>query len=109
MTNRRMFMSNRQAAKPLTIREIAHEAGVSTQTVSRVLNNRPDVSRETRKKVQGIIDLYGYRPSAIARSMVRQRSYTLGIISVLGFYGPSAHLIELYRQAALQGNTLQPQ
>jgi len=103
-------MSNRQAAKPLTIKEIAHEAGVSTQTVSRVLNNRPDVSRETRKKIQQIIDQLGYQPNAIARSLIRQRSYTLGLIaSHLSFYGPQTLLVELDRQTTYQGYTLLPQ
>src|SRR5260370_34934176 len=110
MTDRRMPMSNRQAAKPLTIREIAHEAGVSTQTVSRVLNNRPDVSRETRKKIQQIIDQLGYQPNAIARSLIRQRSYRLGLIaSHLSFYGPQTLLVELDRQTTNQGYTLLPQ
>ncbi len=102
--------SNRLGAKSLTIREIAREAGVSTQTVSRVLNNRPDVSRDTRKRIQQIIDRLGYQPSAIARSLTRQRSYTLGLIaSHLNFYGPQMLLIELDRRASDQGYTLLPQ
>ncbi len=83
---------------------------MSTQTVSRVLNNRPDVSRETRHKVQHIIDQLGYHPNALARSLIRQRSYTLGVIaSHLSFYGPQALLVELDRQATSQGYTLLPQ
>ena len=54
--------------------------GVSTQTISRVINNRPDVSPETREAVEKAIAEMGYRPSALARSLVQQRSYTLGII-----------------------------
>src|SRR3954470_10619748 len=102
--------TNKIGGKTLTIREIAQEAGVSTQTVSRVLNNRADVSRETRKKVQRIIDQFGYHPSAIARSLTRQRSYTLGLIaSHLSFYGPQMLLVELDRCATSQGYTLLPQ
>src|SRR4051794_21329825 len=101
---------NKIGSKQLTIKEIAREAGVSMQTVSRVVNNRPDVSRETRQKVQQIIDQLGYHPNAIARSLIRQRSYTLGVIaSHLSFYGPQALLIELDRQATSQGYTLLPQ
>lgn len=76
-----------------TIKEVAAEAGVSTQTVSRVINERPDVSPETRKRVQDVIDRTGYRPSALARSLIRQRSYTLGVVTAgLRFIGPSRTL-----------------
>jgi DNA-binding LacI/PurR family transcriptional regulator len=101
---------NMPTNKTLTIKEIAREAGVSTQTVSRVLNNRPDVSRETRRRIQQIIDQSGYHPSAVARNLIRQRSYTLGLIaSHLNFYGPQAHLVQLDREATEVGYTLLPQ
>ena len=68
-------------------------AGVSTQTVSRVINERPDVSPETRKHVQDVIEKLGYRPSALARSLIRQRSHTLGIVTAgLNYMGPSRTL-----------------
>lgn len=54
--------------------------GVSAQTVSRVINNRHDVSPETRQAVEAAIAQVGYRPSALARSLVHQRSSTLGVI-----------------------------
>ena len=50
-----------------TIKEVASVAGVSTQTVSRVINERPDVSPETRKRVQEVIKALSYQPSALAR------------------------------------------
>jgi transcriptional regulator with XRE-family HTH domain len=53
----------------ITIYDVAKKAGVSRQTVSRVLNNRQDVSAETRKRVQEIIEGLSYHPSAIARSL----------------------------------------
>ncbi len=68
-------------------------AGVSTQTVSRVINERPDVSRETRKHVQDVIEKLGYRPSALARSLIRRRSHTLGVVTAgLNYIGPSRTL-----------------
>ena len=68
-------------------------AGVSTQTVSRVINERPDVSSETRKRVQDVINELGYQPSALARSLIRQRSYTLGVATAgLRYLGPSRTL-----------------
>jgi LacI family transcriptional regulator len=76
-----------------TIKEVASVVGVSTQTVSRVINQRPDVSPETRKRVQDAIDRLNYQPSALARSLIRQRSFTLGIVTAgLKFIGPSRTL-----------------
>lgn len=76
-----------------TIKQVATEAGVSTQTVSRVINERPDVSPETRKRVQKVIDKLGYQPSALARSLISQRSFTLGVVtSGLRFIGPARTL-----------------
>jgi DNA-binding LacI/PurR family transcriptional regulator len=76
-----------------TIKEVASVAGVSTQTVSRVINERPDVSPETRKRVQEVIEKLSYRPSALARSLISQRSHTLGVvIAGLRHIGPSRTL-----------------
>ncbi len=65
----------------VNIKRVAREAGVSTQTVSRVINNRPDVSPETRQRIQQIIERLGYQPDAIARSLVSRRTRTLGLIT----------------------------
>ena len=90
-----------------TIKEVASAAGVSTQTVSRVINNRPDVSPETRKRVQEIIDQLSYQPSALARSLIRQRSYTLGIVTAgLKFIGPSRTLSGITSAAENAGYSL---
>ncbi len=67
-------------AKRVTITEIARECGVSAQTVSRVLNNRPDVSFATRELVEKAIANTGYQPSALARGLVSRRSNTLGVV-----------------------------
>jgi LacI family transcriptional regulator len=64
-----------------TIKQVAEKAGVSIQTVSRVLNNRPDVSPETRQRVQQLIDELGYQPFASARGLASKRTYTLGLIA----------------------------
>ena len=69
-------------------------------TVSRVLNDRPDVSRQTRKRVQQVIQELGYAPSEIARSLSQGRSSTLGVVtSGLEFYGPSRTLVGIEKQA----------
>lgn len=67
--------------KRVTIREIARMCGVSMQTVSRVINNRPDVSPATRQAVEAAIASVGFQPSAVARSLVQRRSQTLGVIA----------------------------
>lgn len=58
----------------LTIKDIAAAAGVSTQTVSRVLNNRPNVASETRERIMKIIAEKNYSPSESARNLVRRRN-----------------------------------
>lgn len=91
----------------LTIKEIAQEAGVSKQTVSRVINNRPDVSDHTRQKVQAIIDRNGYQPSTLARGLTRGRTYTIGVVcSDLQHFGPSQTLTGINQQARQLGYTL---
>jgi LacI family transcriptional regulator len=63
-----------------TISDVAKEAGVSTMTVSRVLNGRGEISQETRERVQQVIDNLGYRPSSVARNLKTQRTHTIGLI-----------------------------
>jgi LacI family transcriptional regulator len=76
-----------------TIYDVAEKAGVSRQTVSRVLNNRQDVSDETRKRVKGIMAELNYQPNAVAQSLSRQKSFLLGVVTVgLKFFGPSRTL-----------------
>lgn len=70
----------RKRSTKLTIKDIAQMCKVSTQTVSRVINNKPDVSEETRQAVQSAIATMGYQPSMIARGLVQQRSNTIGVI-----------------------------
>ena len=69
------------AHKKTTINDVANLAGVSYQTVSRVINNRPDVSDDTRSKVLRVIEELNYRPSAAARSLVSSKTETLGLIT----------------------------
>jgi LacI family transcriptional regulator len=90
-----------------TIKQVASAAGVSTQTVSRVINERPDVSPETRKRVQNVIEKMGYQPSALARSLISQRSYTLGVVTAgLKFIGPSRTLSGITSTAEELGYSL---
>ncbi len=67
--------------KTATIRDVAAAAGVSPQTVSRVINNRPDVAPQTRRRIWQVIRELGYQPSALARALVSKRTYALGLIT----------------------------
>lgn len=62
------------------IQKIADLAGVSKTTVSRVINNRPDVNPETRRKVEEIIERLGYYPNAIAQAFSQQKSMFIGLV-----------------------------
>ncbi|MGD9100369.1 MAG: LacI family DNA-binding transcriptional regulator [Anaerolineae bacterium] len=64
-----------------TIKDVAARAGVSRQTVSRVINDKAEVSPDTRARVLAVIEELGYRPNAAARSMVMGRTCTLGCIA----------------------------
>ncbi len=68
-------MSNR-----ITMSDVAKKAGVSLMTVSRVINNKGDVSSETRQRVLKVISGLGYRPSAIARSLATRETATIGLV-----------------------------
>lgn len=100
-------MPGRNASKRLTIRDVAKAAGVSTQTVSRVINNHPDVAPDTLARVQGVIKELGYAPDILARSLIRGRSNSIGIVAFgLEFYGPSRLLAGIERQAAEMGYSI---
>ncbi len=68
------------AKKRATIKDVAARAGVSYQTVSRVINNKPDVTDETRQRVQNAIEDLNFRPNLAARSLPSKRSFVIGLI-----------------------------
>jgi DNA-binding LacI/PurR family transcriptional regulator len=87
-------------SKRTTIKDVAKAAGVSTQTVSRVMNNTSYVAAETRRRVEEVVEQLGYRPSTLARSLIQQRSYTLGVVTFgLKYIGPSRTLNGIADQA----------
>src|SRR5919198_3796567 len=63
-----------------TIRDVAERAGVSIATVSRVLNNRADVSVETRERVREVAREVGYAADPAARGLVTQRSQLVAVV-----------------------------
>ncbi|WP_270172078.1 catabolite control protein A [Paenibacillus sp. SYP-B4298] len=64
----------------VTIYDVAREAGVSMATVSRVVNNNPNVKPQTRKKVFEAIERLGYRPNAVARGLASKKTTTVGVV-----------------------------
>ena len=80
--------------------DVARLAGVSHQTVSRVLNQHPNVRPETREKVLAAIRELSYRPNAAARTLVTRRTHTLGVISFdTTLYGPASMLYGIEQAA----------
>jgi DNA-binding LacI/PurR family transcriptional regulator len=101
------FLDKMKNVQRVTIKDVARAAGVSVQTVSRVVNDRPDVAAETRMRVQEIISHLDYRPSDLARSLIQQRSYTLGVVTAgLRYIGPSRTLNGITQQANEMGYSL---
>ncbi|MDD4295715.1 MAG: LacI family DNA-binding transcriptional regulator [Ruminiclostridium sp.] len=64
----------------MTIYDIAKEAGVSASTVSRVINDKPGIHPDTRKKIQRLLTKYNYSPSETARGLVNRASKMIGIL-----------------------------
>jgi DNA-binding LacI/PurR family transcriptional regulator len=66
--------------RPLNLEDIAAKAGVSRSTVSRIVNNSPNVSERTRQRVLAVIAQVGYTPNPAARALVTQRTQAIGVI-----------------------------
>lgn len=64
----------------VTIKDVARKANVSVATVSRVLNNLPGYSEETKKRVMSTIEQMGYQPNAIARGLISKQTKTIGVL-----------------------------
>jgi DNA-binding LacI/PurR family transcriptional regulator len=84
--------------------DVARRAGVSHQTVSRVLNGSPAVRPETRERVEAAIAELGYRRNSAARSLVTRRSETLGVVSFGStLYGPASTMFGIEHAAREAG------
>lgn len=80
----------------VTIKDVAKEAKVSIATVSRVLNNSPKVSEETKKKVLEAIKKLGYTPSFVARSLAT-KSFRTNVISIVVPFFTRDFFVEVLR------------
>jgi DNA-binding LacI/PurR family transcriptional regulator len=95
-------MTGRAVPQPraVVMADVARLAGVSQQTVSRVLNDSPHVRPATRERVLDAIGKLGYRPNRLARALVTGRSRTLGVLSFdTTLYGPASTLFAIERAA----------
>ena len=70
----------RERVNRITIADVAREAGVSRQTVSRVLNDKDEIRASTRESVMRVIERLGYSPSGVARSLATNRTLTVGLV-----------------------------
>jgi DNA-binding LacI/PurR family transcriptional regulator len=87
-------MRTARGDRAATIRDVAREAGVSVSTVSRVLNELPHVSLDTRDHVHSTMERLGYRRSAIARNLSLGRAQAIGVVAP---FFTSASVVERVR------------
>lgn len=93
-------MSSSHPRNAPTMAEVAAAAGVSHQTVSRVINGITGVRAETRQRVEEAVKELGYRRNQAARALVTQRSGLIGVIAVGSFlYGPTSTLATIEKSA----------
>lgn len=92
-----------------SIRDVARLAGVSHQTVSRVLNQHPSIRDTTRARVLQVMEEVQYRPNRAARALVKGRSRTIGVLSASSSeYGPASSIAAIQdaaREAGFYVNT----
>jgi len=86
--------------RPAVMADVARIAGVSYQTVSRVLHDSPHVRGDTRERVLAAIRQLDYRPNSMARALVTGRSKTLGVVSFdTTLFGPASTLLGIQQAA----------
>src|ERR687889_464768 len=84
--------------------DVARVAGVSHQTVSRVLNDHPSVRPETRERVQAAIRALGYRRNSAARALATRRSSTIGLLTATSSRsGPVSTLVAVEEASRAAG------
>jgi len=97
--------SGRPPGARVGVRDVAREAGVSTQTVSRVLNEHPNIRPETRDRVLAAIARLDYRVNNAARTLGTRTTRTLGVIaSDATLYGPAVGIAALEAAARDAGH-----
>ena len=87
--------------------DVARLAGVSQKTVSRVVNDAPYVRPDVRERVNRAIEELGYRPNVAAQALARERTHTIGVLSMgTRLVGPSRRIFTLEHEARRLGYTM---
>src|SRR4051794_5395003 len=90
--------------RPAVMADVAKLAGVSNQTVSRVINESDHVRDETRTRVREAMRMLDYRPNSVARALATGRSQTVGVVTLdTTLFGPASTLFGLERAAHESG------
>lgn len=84
----------------VSLKDVAQKAGVSVATASRALADHPRISQETKQRVRQAAEALGYTPSAIARSLVKQETRTLGVVTTTVTDPYAAELVRAVEDAA---------
>ena len=110
MTTRRDNLGPRNGGRRTAVMaDVAKLAGVSHQTVSRVINDSTHVRPETKQRVLDAMRQLDYRPNPAARALVTGRSGTLGVVSFdTTLYGPGSTLFAIEQAAHAAGYFLSP-
>jgi len=97
-------ITGRAKNKRITMREVADLAGVSYQTVSRVVNEMRDVAPKTRERVLKLLGEVGYRPNLTARELANQQSSVVGVV-IFGtrYQGPTQIMVSIEQAAKEMG------
>jgi DNA-binding LacI/PurR family transcriptional regulator len=107
MTTQEVSPAEPERSRAPNIRDVARVAGVSYQTVSRVLNDSPSIRPETLQRVRDAIEALGYRPNQAARALVTSRSRTIGVLSAQTVhYGPATAISAIETAAREAGYRL---
>jgi len=88
--------------KKITLKEVAAHAGVSYQTVSKVLNRQAQVSKETEQRILDAVRELGYRPNQIARNMRANRSHMIGYSWVPTAPNQANHILDQFLSSMVQ-------
>ena len=97
----------RPSSRGATLDDVAAHCGVSYQTVSRVVNNSPLVTENTRARVLKAVAELDYRPNLAARRLATQRSSVIGMVGTnITYYGPAQVMVSIEETAKRQGYNL---
>ena len=100
-------LTGTRGSRGVVMVDVARLAGVSQKTVSRVVNDAPYVRPDVRERVNRAIEELGYRPNVAAQALARERTHTIGVLSMgTRLVGPSRRIFTLEHEARRLGYTM---